>query len=217
MSITLLFYENPENFAEALPPPAAAFVIKVIESADPGDMATRVAAALADVVTQNVLIAAAFPDEPDLVLTLADVEFAGGGDGHAFVTTLVFVPASLNSVGEIIGFEALDLVPENFQFFFGLASEQDALGTAITDTITRAAGPLAGEMLFQFFAGAAKGTRFMFGCGGIVEGVGPQFSRAFDGDGAAPSPMALRLAGMRTAAASRSSALLARKASAKKQ
>jgi hypothetical protein len=165
MSFTDLFYEHPAAFE----PPSATFVVKTAEAAEASEMETLVQAALDEIQAQNVLIAAAFPETPERQLTLGDFLLAGGGDGHTFVVTLVFVAQGFNGVQTLLQLGTGALLPENLSFKFGLGSEKDALAIAITDTITRAAAPEATRAIFQEFAGAAKGTRFMFGVGGILQ------------------------------------------------
>ena len=77
----------------------------------------------------------------------------------------------------------------------------------------RSSGGLASEAIFQFLAGGAKGTRFMFGMAAIVEGVGPQFAEgagpsfartaAFNGDGGSVDPRASRRQGLPAASRDR--------------
>jgi hypothetical protein len=174
MAFTFLSYEDPALFAVPFPPPAAARVIKVIESADPADMEKRVQAALDEVVAQNVLIAAAYPGVADVLLSLADCDLAGAGDGHTFVFTMFFVPQVLNNLAGLLSDSPPGtLLPELFRFNFAVAGERDALESQIQDAIARGIGVNENMItIFQFLRGAAKGTRFMFGVGGIPEGGG---------------------------------------------
>jgi hypothetical protein len=173
MSFTEVFYESPSLYAIAFPPPAEAFIVRTVESADPADMEARVAAVLAEMTTLNVAIAAAYPNDlPDVLMTLADADLAGGGDGHEFVTTLFFSASSLNGVQEIIGSPGA-FVPENFSFKFALAGEGEALQSEVNDAILRAIGAGADfDAIFQAVRGASKGTRFMYMLGGLGEGGG---------------------------------------------
>ncbi len=165
MSFTDLFFENPAAFES----PSATFVVKTAEAAEASEMETLVQAALDEIQAQNVLIAAAFPETPSRLLTLGDFLLAGGGDGHTFVATLVFVAQAFNNVETLLDLGTGALLPQNLAFKFGLGSEKDALAIAITDALTRASSPEATRAIFEEFAGAAKGTRFMFGVGGIPE------------------------------------------------
>jgi len=176
MALSQIFYENPSLFALSFPPPAQAFVTKCIESSDAADMEARVQQALDEVTALNVLIAAAFPDEPTLLLTLADMSLAGGGDGYEFITMLNFVPESLNSLADLLTLDPSLLVPGSFKFTFALAGESSELVPVVNAAIARAAGAEDTNVLFQALAGSAKGTRFMYGVGGLTEGGGPQLS-----------------------------------------
>ncbi len=172
MPFTVISYQDPTFFANAFPPPAVAFLTKVIESADPEDMRVRVAAALAEVVALNVLIAAAFPDDNDPQLTLTDCDLAGGGDGHPFVFTMFFVPQTANVLAAIIDLTPGDMAPQNFRFEFALAGEGEKLDSEINAALIRAIGGIDATILFQNTRGAAKGTRFMFCVGGLPENIG---------------------------------------------
>jgi hypothetical protein len=169
MSFTEIFFENPDIYAQTFPAPAVPFLIKVCESAEAPDMQAKVAKALAEVTALNVQILAAFPDSPEAQLTLADVMLAGAGDGHTFVTTLIFVPADLNGVAPLLSLTGLEMAPNLFSFFFGLAAEQDALAQTMSSTILAATGPEDIVTLFEVLGGGAKGQRFMYGIGGFVE------------------------------------------------
>jgi hypothetical protein len=170
MAFTFVFYENADLFAESFPAPATSLVVKTVEAAEAPVMEALVQEALNEVTALNALIAAAFPDEPGVLLTLADADLAGAGDGHTFVTTLIFVPSDLNGIQEILDTGAL--TPDLFQFKFGLASEDESFATEINAAITRGIGEFDMPAIFQFTRGAAKGTRFMFGVGGTPEGGG---------------------------------------------
>lgn len=163
MSFTDLFYANPALST----PPATSFVVKTLEAAEASEMETLVQAALDEVTAVNVLIAAAFPQDPTVLLTLGDMMLAGGGDGHTFVVTLIFVPDSVNGVQTLLELGVGALLPANLSFVFALGSEKEALQAEITNALTRAAGNASTRAIFQGLAGAAKGTRFMFGVGGL--------------------------------------------------
>jgi hypothetical protein len=169
MAFTNVFYENADLFALSFPAPATSLLVKTVEAAEAPVMEALVQEALDEVTAQNVLIAAAIPDEAGVLLTLADADLAGAGDGHTFVTTLFFVPSDLNGIQEILGSGAL--LPNLFRFKFGLASEDESFATEINSAITRNIGEFDMPAIFQFTRGAAKGTRFMFGVGGIPEGI----------------------------------------------
>ena len=118
-----------------------------IESADPVDMQTRVAAELATRLNVN--------------WTLTHVDLAGGGDGHTFVCTLGFATAEVGSGGA---------PPANTNMFFDLASEASALAVARSTVDPPIAvlfsAPTSADrvdVVQTLMAGAAKGTRFM-GC-----------------------------------------------------
>lgn len=169
MAFTSIFYENADLFAQSFPAPAASLVVKTVEAAEAPVMEALVQEALNEVIAQNVAIAAAFPDEPSVLLTLADADLAGAGDGHTFVTTLFFVPSDLNGIQEILDSGAL--LPNLFKFTFGLASEDESFGSQVTDAINRGIGEFDMPAIFQLTSGSAKGTRFMFGVGGLPEGL----------------------------------------------
>lgn len=169
MSFTNISYQNQAVFAISFPAPAAAYLVRVVEAAEASVMEELVQQVLDEVIAQNVLIAAAYPDNPELLLTIADMSLAGGGDGHTFVCTLTFVPADSNGVAVIIA--AGPISPTGFVFKFAIAGEQDSFLAAVNDALARLIGPADAPVIFQDSAGAAKGTRFMFGVGGVPEGV----------------------------------------------
>ena len=170
MAFTSEFIEDPTLFALAFPPPAAAFVVKLIESADPADMEARVQAALDEVEALNALIVAAFPENPEIQLTLNDADLAGAGDGHTFIVYLSFVADTLNGMNELQGFSDLTLLPQNIGFTFAMAGEVSALQGQIENAMVRATNGEDVQAVFQFLRGAAKGTRFMYGVGGLTGG-----------------------------------------------
>jgi len=172
MAFTNLFYTDPTAFALNFPAPAVPFLVKVIESADAADMEARVQEALDEVTALNVLIAAAFPEGQDeTVLTLADADLAGGGDGHTFLMTLYFVPGELNAVQTVLGLTELDMIPGNLLFKFAIGGSDDELLPVLNDAIVRAANGSDTRAIFQFVRGSAKGTRFMYGVGGLAIGL----------------------------------------------
>ena len=110
----------------------ASRISRVVQSAEPGDLAARA----------NSAIAALPPGYTVVALALA-----GAGDGHTFTITIE-AGAAANTTG---GFFAAPPVISCF-----LASEQNAL------LLSRApAGPAAGTFADTQVAGAGKGTRFM--------------------------------------------------------
>lgn len=117
-----------------------------IQSANPVDMQTQVAAAIAA--------------HPNANWVLSHVDLAGGGDGHTFVCTLVFADALIGS----------GMPPDSTRAFFFMASEASELAVA-RETVDPQISALfdapisaSSVSLFQTLAaGAAKGTRFM-GC-----------------------------------------------------
>lgn len=172
MAFTSEFIEDPTLFAISFPAPAAAFVVKLIQSADAADMEARVQAALDEVDLQNVAIAAAFPQNPEILLTLNDVDVAGAGDGHTFVVLMSFVPDNLNGVNTVLGFSAGTLAPDNLSFKFALAGDASELQAQIENAMVRAANGEDMQAVFQGLRGASAGTRFMYFVGGLAEGGG---------------------------------------------
>jgi hypothetical protein len=118
---------------------------RVIESADPVDMETQVAATLAE-----------FAARSNPAFGLAFLDLAGGGDGHTFVCTMEF--GAENFVSTIpIGFIA--------GILFYMASERSALLVAREATQARLVPLLSQNQVVTEIqtglAGTSKGTRFM--------------------------------------------------------
>jgi hypothetical protein len=197
MALSLIAYLNSGFFSGFIdPPPAAAFVHKIIESADPVDMQVRATRAVAEVVAQNAAIVAAFPNDSDLLLSIADADLAGGGDGHTFILEMTWVPIAANTL--IVLLPDLDpstLFPENVGFQCCLASENEALANVFGPMVDRATldvpfGVFPEVLTFmQAVRGSSKGTRFM-ACLGylrpIPQGNGPSIAAPVRPGGGAP-------------------------------
>lgn len=148
------------------------------QGATPEELQRATEVALAEIVAENVAIAANPDLGPDLEMTIADASLSGGGDGHSFVLTITLVPAQLNLVGLLLNFVtglSFDLRPQFFSFRFALAGNGQALEPLfqplLSELIALAAQADLDNELFapwNMSAGAAKGTRFMIGVGGIT-------------------------------------------------
>jgi hypothetical protein len=109
-------------------------ITRVLESADPDDLAAQVNGAIADIYALSP------------ARKVIDISLAGGGDGHTFV---VVVEAALATEVSDGGFASAPSV----QCY--LAGANEALAAA------RAAARSAGDLSDSQVAGASKGTRFM--------------------------------------------------------
>ena len=128
----------------------ASRISRIVQSAEPDDLAARANAAIAALPAGYIVVALAL---------------AGAGDGHTFTVTIE-AGAPADTTG---GFQAAPPVITCF-----LASEQSAL------LLSRAsAGPAAGTFADTQVAGASKGTRFMGMVveGELEAGVGAQILR----------------------------------------
>jgi hypothetical protein len=177
MALSLIVYASQGFIPPPFGPPFTTYVQKQVQSADADDMAIKVQQALDEIEQLNADIAVAYaaltptPSQPlnDFLMSYADANLAGGGDGHTFVFTLTFTASLLNILAALLGSPAL---PELFEFQFCLASEEDALATTFHDMTERFAlksgpGTPIAIAIWQQVAGAAKGTRFMGGVGGV--------------------------------------------------
>ena len=107
-----------------------------------------------------------------LPFNIAQIDIAGGGDGHTFVVTILKTTAGIEPIpGVVIGwpFDALD----HAKAVFWLGSDADAL----TDYAESALAALqkGTEDITDFFvgtAGGAKGTRFMGFAAALQENIG---------------------------------------------
>jgi hypothetical protein len=159
MALSLIGYVDQDTFAVGTPAPATSFLQQVLQSADPADLQAKVTAALAEVSAQNVLIAAAYPLAPELLLTFQDASLAGGGDGHTFTLVLTWVPGLLNQLQILYGND--DLFPENLLHDFCIAGDADNLQPRFTNLVD---GLGSQEFaLWQAHVGSSQGTRFMAG------------------------------------------------------
>lgn len=145
--------------------PGANYVHKLCESASAEGMAVLVQQALDEVEALNVLIAAAVPGDPNVLLSISDADLGGGGDGHTFICMLTFVPVGVNLLASLIHQSPL---PENVRMGFRLASEAEALQPLIGELVQELTAQSDLLSFFQGVRGASKGTRFMVGIGGLV-------------------------------------------------
>ena len=195
MALSLIVYAGQNLLPPPFVPPFTTYVQKQAQSADAEDMTLKVQQALDEIEQLNADITAAYaaivpiPSTPldQLLLSYADSNLAGGGDGHTFVFTLTFTITALNLIAALLA----PLPPEALNFQFCLAGEEDALAIAFRDMTERFAiaggdpqSPV-GLALWQQVAGAAKGTRFMGGVGGVVQNANPPGARAASAPAAA--------------------------------
>jgi hypothetical protein len=124
-------------------------VSRVVQSADPVDLETRVNAALADLAANPIEVA------PGVFLPaiVSSIDLAGGGDGHTFVVTITASPVVSGGFG---GF-----LPATITVACYLASEAEAIAAARAATFARFFGDGFSQLLDEDLEGASKGTRFM--------------------------------------------------------
>jgi hypothetical protein len=141
-------------------PLGRAWLLRTVESAGPEDMEKRIAQVIAEIVKINEDIV----DSKDK-FDLADVDLAGGGDGHTFVAILSFTRAKFSGLG-------IAVPPDTVRLGAYMASQRDAIDAAFNLTVTRLVqastlDPKNFTAIFQPIRGASQGTRFM----GLVVGA----------------------------------------------
>ena len=120
---------------------------------------------ISDLMAENATRAAA----QKLPFNIAQIDIAGGGDGHTFVVTILKTTATIQvSPDVVIGWAADSLVAARAVFWMGANAD------ALTDYSENALVALqkGTEDVTDFFvglAGSAKGTRFMGFAAGLVE------------------------------------------------
>lgn len=125
-------------------------------------MQANFAAYLQALIAENTSRAGQQPPLP--ALNVADVDIAGGGDGHTFVVRILLTTNA--SAGGSDGWAANDLADVMVNFWMGASAEaladyQEGALAALT------AGTQDVQQIAVGCAGSAKGTRFMAFIGGV--------------------------------------------------
>lgn len=119
----------------------AVSLLRIVESADPDDLARRVNIALSEI-------------NADVNnLTLTELRLAGAGDGHNFIVLLLGVlPANVTPIGPAVD-------PGLVRALCYMASDASELAVQRARAITEAG--LSSDIIDEELAGAAQGERFM--------------------------------------------------------
>jgi hypothetical protein len=185
MSVSL-FSLTGSTIAATFPFPSAPFLQLSAQASTAEEMAIAAQKLLDDLEVRNAAILAdpvLGPNYAQKKLTICDASLAGGGDGHTFVLTVSVVPNAGNLLQALLTFLLdgfiTDLSPQFWSFQFALAGDGENLPPQLPALAARA---LAGAAVspdsfalvpFNMTAGAAKGTRFMYGVGCIGQTPAP--------------------------------------------
>jgi hypothetical protein len=161
MALSIFDYQSKASWA-ALPanPPSVPYLIRSVQAADAEEMTRRVQQMLAEVTALNAAIVDANIEHPDpgtLQLAVADIDLAGGGDGHTFVLTVTFLPLLRKSDAPL---------PESLLYGFVTGSTAEIIEPLLSekaDSVLAEADLDEIGVIWQAVRGAAKGTRFMAG------------------------------------------------------
>ena len=209
MPISLNLLVNP-SLVGPPPVPTPAFppsgqLLVTVQSATADGLAASTQRALLDVQERNVEIIAKLG--PSYALWISDATLSGGGDGHTFVLEILFVSAQINLLGQLVALLGLgiSLAPENFRFQFALAGDAenlpplyDPMLQTLFDTVPAPPfQPQAAIGIFNLWAGAAKGTRFMMGVGALLAPEEQQLRASASSAAASPRTMSDVLAAAR--------------------
>lgn len=131
------------RFASMATDPLLATVI-MVQASSVSEMEREVTAALAGVAADAELI---------------QWEITGAGDGHTFVTTMIWAPT-----GTAVTYDAAAaVVPSNLRFAYFLAGDATELARAESEARSRADASDPDTDYGMPLGGASQGTRFM-GC-----------------------------------------------------
>lgn len=123
---------------------------------------------ISDLLAENATRVAA----QKLPFNIAQIDIAGGGDGHTFVVTILKTTTSVEPVPNVlIGWSSNGL--DHAKAVFWLGSDADALTDYAESAIAALQkGTQDISFLFVGTAGGAKGTRFMGFAAALQENIG---------------------------------------------